>query len=322
MFLGSGATPWYEHPPSHEPWPSRSDGASRLGCRLPGRSRLIDSEYQEIHLNNCPACELRVSGRQGLGWGTGLNCPRCGLVATLGPDVIAEHELKGRLGPMSDPTARHRRSRLSHILRRQQRPGIYVAINLNMLGSWRLEDLLPSAIEQMNSLILLVGDRQPSSGEWMEIPQDELAAWVGDAIAPDTPNPGLNWLIHQSEARETFEQRPGTGAGNWQLRLTLPGWHRYAELKRGLAESRIAFMAMQFGDAELNAIVDGCFRGAVARTGFELRLATDRQPAGLIDDQLRVALRTARFILADLTHGNRGAYWEAGFTEGLSKPVI
>jgi hypothetical protein len=63
-------------------------------------------------------------------------------------------------------------------------------------------------------------------------------------------------------------------------------------------------------------------RVAVARTGFELRVLTDLQGAGLIDDQMRVAPRTARFIIADLTHRNNGAYWEAGFGEGLGKPVI
>jgi hypothetical protein len=42
----------------------------------------------------------------------------------------------------------------------------------------------------------------------------------------------------------------------------------------------------------------------------------------LIDDQMRVALRTARFVIADLTHGSHGAYWEAGFAEGLGRPVI
>jgi len=29
-----------------------------------------------------------------------------------------------------------------------------------------------------------------------------------------------------------------------------------------------------------------------------------------------------RFLIADLTHRNPGAYWEAGFAEGLGKPVI
>jgi nucleoside 2-deoxyribosyltransferase len=37
---------------------------------------------------------------------------------------------------------------------------------------------------------------------------------------------------------------------------------------------------------------------------------------------LRVEIRTSRFLIADLTHGNQGAYWEAGFAEGLGKPVI
>jgi hypothetical protein len=44
--------------------------------------------------------------------------------------------------------------------------------------------------------------------------------------------------------------------------------------------------------------------------------------SGLIDDQLRVAQQTSRFVIADLTHANNGAYWEAGFAEGLGRPVI
>ncbi|HEV7911876.1 MAG TPA: hypothetical protein VGP28_12530 [Methylocella sp.] len=80
-------------------------------------------------------------------------------------------------------------------------------------------------------------------------------------------------------------------------------------------------MAMQF-DSEMDRVVKDCFKPAVARTGFELRVLTDGQPAGSIDDQLRVALRTSRFVIADLTHDNNGAYWEAGFAEGLGRPVI
>ena len=81
-------------------------------------------------------------------------------------------------------------------------------------------------------------------------------------------------------------------------------------------------MAMKFGDEELNRVVNDCFKPAVKATGFELCVLTDGQPAGLIDDQLRVALRTARFVIADLTHGNKGACWESGFAEGLGRPVI
>ena len=37
---------------------------------------------------------------------------------------------------------------------------------------------------------------------------------------------------------------------------------------------------------------------------------------------MRVDIRTSRFVVCDVSHGNRGAYWEAGFAEGLGKPVI
>ena len=105
-------------------------------------------------------------------------------------------------------------------------------------------------------------------------------------------------------------------------RLSMAGWEQYEALKHRQITSRTAFMAMKFGNTELNHVVENCFKLAVRRAGFELRILTDGQPAGLIDDQMRVALRTSRFVVADLTHGNRGAYWEAGFAEGLGRPVI
>ena len=48
----------------------------------------------------------------------------------------------------------------------------------------------------------------------------------------------------------------------------------------------------------------------------------DDPRAGLIDDRLRVEIRACRFLIADLSHANKGAYWEAGYAEGLGKPVI
>jgi hypothetical protein len=102
----------------------------------------------------------------------------------------------------------------------------------------------------------------------------------------------------------------------------MPGWQRYETLKHAQVKSRTAFMAMEFGHEELNRVVNDVFKPALEAAGFKLRVLTEGQPAGLIDDQLRVALRTARFVMADLTHGNQGAYWEAGFAEGLGRPVI
>lgn len=44
--------------------------------------------------------------------------------------------------------------------------------------------------------------------------------------------------------------------------------------------------------------------------------------AGVIDNIMREKIRDAAFVLVDLTHDNSGAYWEAGYAEGLGKPVV
>ena len=112
------------------------------------------------------------------------------------------------------------------------------------------------------------------------------------------------------------------GGGECELGLTMEGWNYYDQLKRGAVVSRKAFMAMQFGDAELDVVFENYFKPAVKATGFELVRLDENPQAGLIDDRLRVEIRTSRFLIADLTHENRGAYWEAGFAEGLGKAVI
>jgi nucleoside 2-deoxyribosyltransferase len=63
-----------------------------------------------------------------------------------------------------------------------------------------------------------------------------------------------------------------------------------------------------------------CLAPAVEQTGFDLRMAS--QKAGLIDAVIEDEIRRCRFVIADLSDNNAGAYWEAGFAEGLGKPVI
>jgi hypothetical protein len=253
---------------------------------------------------------------------TVYSCPRCGQwgLARLTADLTGS--LQSKLGDWNERSI-HLRSRLSHIIRRQQRSdGAYVQMPLaGDLETLRLEEPLPAPAEQMDRLILSIGDNQPSSAESAKISADALSAAIGATITRNSLNAGLGWLLEQPTVKSLLERRREDGASIF-LRLTMEGWLRYDRLKRGRTESRQVLMAMEFNDPELDRIVEQSFRPAVKRAGFELRLITDRQPAGLIDDQLRVVLRSSRFVIADLTHNNRGAYWESGFAEGLGRPVI
>ncbi len=102
--------------------------------------------------------------------------------------------------------------------------------------------------------------------------------------------------------------------------LTLRGWQRYEDLKQAKTASRFAFFARQFNNAQLDQVYERCLVPAVLQTGFELRTVT--QKAGLVDAVIEDEIRRCRFLLADLSDDNAGAYWEAGFAEGLGKDVI
>ncbi len=152
----------------------------------------------------------------------------------------------------------------------------------------------------------------------MSAPQ--ASATIGAMIEQNQGNGDLDWVLTLPEAWGLFENDSNL-AGHYRFKFKMMGWQRYGELRKESSESRLAFMAMKF-DPEMISPFEHCFKPAVAEANFELRRLVDGQPAGSIDDQLRVALRRSRLVLTDLTHKNNGAYWEAGFAEGLGRPVI
>lgn len=105
--------------------------------------------------------------------------------------------------------------------------------------------------------------------------------------------------------------------------LTIEGWAYYEKLQKGKINSNKAFMAMQLNKNDgLDDMLENHFKPAALKTGFKLLKIDDKPKAGLIDNHIRIAIRTAAFVVADLSHKNPGAYFEAGFAEGLDKPVI
>jgi hypothetical protein len=273
----------------------------------------------------CPICGNNVpSPKESVNF-AGYDCSRCGRWSVqVESSSLAERLI--RLVGEWEPRALRQRSRLSHLLRRQQPqlPSSSRWIELTLSDIERVaatDEPLPSPSEHLDRLILLVGDNQPSAGQSAALKAPSISAWIGATITHPASEAGLSWLLEQPTIDELVQKR-GQQSEDLLLRLTMRGWLRYDELKRHHVASRKVLMAMEFGDEELNKVFSTCFVPAVRRTGFHLRRAIDDQPAGLIDDQLRVALRTSRFVIADLTRRNNGAYWEAGFAEGLGRPVI
>ena len=108
-----------------------------------------------------------------------------------------------------------------------------------------------------------------------------------------------------------------------EVNLTLTGWDQYESEKRGRFSGSYGFIAMEFDDPDLDPFVSDVVKPAVKDgVGYDLVDMRDVARAGVIDNIMRNQIRDAAFVIADLTHDNPGAYWEAGYAEGLGKPVI
>jgi len=140
-----------------------------------------------------------------------------------------------------------------------------------------------------------------------------LIASVG-VIAPED----IFWLVSGLRSQNLVDGGFGLDASD--CNLTPLGWQRFEELKRAQVSSSFAFFARKFDNSELDTVFEKCLRAAVEQTGYSLRAATQR--AGLVDAVIEDEIRRCRFVIADLSDDNAGAYWEAGFAEGLRKPVI
>jgi hypothetical protein len=106
------------------------------------------------------------------------------------------------------------------------------------------------------------------------------------------------------------------------IALTRRGWERVSELKRKQrASGRTAFVVMWFDDAMDEAWTLG-LRPGVDNAGFEPRRMKEEVHPDRIDARIVAAIRSCRFLVADVTGERPAVYYEAGLAEGLSKTVI
>jgi hypothetical protein len=200
--------------------------------------------------------------------------------------------------------------------------GAATSITNSLLDRLLAATTLPPALERIDNLMLALAEANPP-GEGADLSGRSLRAMLGA-----TSDMGVKWVVDQAlELGYISGESPNSwteyGPAFGRLTLTVGGWQRHGELMREGAGTRHAFMAMPFGVAEIDGLYRAHLRPAVARAGFDLRTNNEsHQTAGSIDNRMRVEIRTSRFLVCDLTHGNRGAYWEAGFAEGLGRPVF
>ncbi len=265
-------------------------------------------------MSNCPICnsQLNSTKQSDSNDSVYFDCTLCGefylsgsLVATL-PKVLESH---------IDANVK-----LSHAIKIMQDSNPKIQLNTTIVDRI-LEKPLPNLLEQIDLLIRWASKNIPGPGESIFIGPKTHRSVVGAKSVE-----GFKFLLdHLIESGLLILENSTSSMGNYgamYATLSVQGWKYAEQLEDGKISHKKAFIAMKFGVKELDDILENTFKPAAKRAGFDLSKLDDNPIAGLIDNNLRVNILNSEFIISDLTHDNSGAYWEAGYAEGLGKPVI
>ena len=136
-----------------------------------------------------------------------------------------------------------------------------------------------------------------------------------------------NWdevvfLLNYLKKRELLESRNTTRI--YDVSVTVDGYAQIEELSTN-PDSAQAFVAMWF-DGEMREAYDKGIEPAIKDAGYKPMLIDRKQNVIKIDDEIIAEIRRSRFLVADMTHGEKGArggvYFEAVFALGLGLPVL
>ncbi len=113
-----------------------------------------------------------------------------------------------------------------------------------------------------------------------------------------------------------------TGSLTWghksTIKLTPKGLARVEELQKNQKNNKNVFVAMKFGE-EAKELREKIKEGL---KGFSVRIMDEIEHNHQIVPEMLYEIRNSRFVVAELSHHNNGAYYEAGYALGLGKEVI
>ena len=272
-------------------------------------------------LVTCPVClgnnEAQCAQHSTSFDGKKFDCERCGRFIISGTVLDDNNDFRG--SALSDVE----RVCLSQRLRMSQSQSELPFIKSDWLRGFKEKAKLSSPLHQAKKLIELVGDYISAKGTALdELPQSgygEIGFYNRNAFRLLFEDLFAKGLMSGSVTPGTLDE---CGYPT-ELNLTLSGWTEYESLKTGMSPGVYGFLAMKFGDDALENFAKNHLKPHVMeKLGYEVIDIRDVSRAGIIDNLMREQIRDSAFVITDLTHDNSGAYWEAGYAEGLGKPVI
>lgn len=283
---------------------------------------MMDSQDTRV---GCPVCLEGIATTIRNGDNRKFDCPRCGqfIMSDTAHSYYVDDKIFNQLLNAGS------RAALSNLLRTgkvfpRYGESIFPHIKKGVLSDQQLANLQPILpTEQARRLIRYIGSNELEHGTKVSKLDDDAIGYVGATNRQSFE--ALVYDVYKRDLVSLSDQRSPNIPRFSNVGLTLAGWEEWERSQNEGTISSDGFIAMQFGDNRLDNIISELVQKRAAQAlGISIHRidSPGKTRSGLIDNNMREAIEDAAFVLVELSHGNRGAYWEAGLAEGLRKPVI
>ena len=181
-----------------------------------------------------------------------------------------------------------------------------------------LENIYPQNIhERIDWILLNLYNVSPDFGQLIEI-ENDIVKWTALFVINDEEYGENNFrniveiLADMNYLRKVRQ--------HYDFTISYEGWKRLNVLQSNKAKTKKAFIAMWFDkcmDNERDAI-----KKAIRESGYIPVLIDEKEHNNQIVPEILYEIDTCDFVVADLTGGRQGVYYEAGYGLGKGKNVI
>ena len=182
--------------------------------------------------------------------------------------------------------------------------------------------------ERIDAILLLLAKRSDYLGDYIQFTQGQLlSAFFIKRYYSNGEEMTSSEIKRQEEAILDYLHDDneyvdyGMRDGKPTFELLTEGWKRADELqKKDSKDSKNVFIAMSFASSMTKT--REAIKEAITACGYVPRVMDEIEHNHQIVPEMLYEIRQARFVIADLTGHNNGAYYEAGYALGFGKEVI
>lgn len=288
-----------------------------------------------LHNNECPICHRTVKSFRGdpLKDRDHVECYHCGKYSIDGSASVTIGEINKSQKDVV---------KIAHWI--LEHPGVFINDNMIREKSIVSEELEPFI--RAEKLFIHICSSIPELGQKLDIGpiNEEITAFIENKIIPiDTLPPsnqstiqynrivGVQFLsITMSTSLSEIDtllhdflwlKYKLIKIDNGAITITPDGWKYYNEEKDRINSKSQIFIAMSFEELIIKRILP-LIKEAINNTGYNPLCMYEYNHNEIIDFEMIKQIKESKLVIADLTHGNNGAYFEAGLGEGFGTKII